>query len=217
LIQIDNVTITAGTFRIENASFSLPAGSYGVLMGKTGSGKTTLLESIAGLKQIDGGRILLGDRDVTTAKPAERNIGYVPQDGALFSTMTVRDQLSLALVIRKAPRADIVQRVSQLAALLEIESLLERGVRRLSGGEKQRVALGRALSFWPDTLLLDEPLSALDDSTRCQMYELLKHVQAETGVTTLHVTHHHADARHLADYVFTLTEGHIVETDMAKE
>ena len=101
--------------------------------------------------------------------------------------------------------------------MLEIESLLDRGVRGLSGGEKQRVALGRALSFWPDTLLLDEPLSALDDSTRCQMYDLLKHVQAETGVTTLHVTHHHADARHLANCVFTLTEGRIVETDITRE
>ncbi len=182
-----------------------------MLMGRTGSGKTTILEAIAGLKKVTAGRIVLGDHDVTGLKPAERNLGYVPQDGALFSTMTVREHLSFALDIRRWARKRIDQRVAELAELLEIGPLLDRLPRGLSGGEKQRVAIGRALSFRPRTLLLDEPLSALDDDTRNQLYSLLKHVQEHTGVTTLHVTHHLQDVEHLADKLFRIDGGEVTE------
>jgi ABC-type sugar transport system ATPase subunit len=192
----------------------VPTGKYGMLMGRTGTGKTTILEAIAGLKTVQAGRILLGDRDVTHLKPAERNIGYVPQDGALFTTMSVRDQLSFALTIRKVNGSKIKQRVAQLAELLEIQHVLDRGPQGLSGGEKQRVAIGRALAFRPNTLLLDEPLSALDDDTREQLYGLLKHVQEETGVTTLHVTHHQHDVRNLADLVFRIEEGRVTNSEL---
>jgi ABC-type sugar transport system ATPase subunit len=178
-----------------------------MLMGRTGCGKTTILEAIAGLKHIVSGRIRLGDRDVTNLKPAERNIGYVPQDGALFSTMSVRDHLAFALKIRHATTSEIDLRVAELADLLEIGDLLKRFPKNLSGGEKQRVAIGRALAFRPSTLLLDEPLSALDDDTREQMYLLLKHVQEATGVSTLHVTHHMQDAQHLGDTLFKVENG----------
>lgn len=207
MIVVEDLTVKAGDFRLDDVSLSVPRGSYGMLMGKTGSGKTTIIEAIAGLKPILSGRILLDGRDVTKLKPAERNLGYVPQDGALFSTMSVRDHLAFALVIRKARPADIDARVKELAALLEIDEILDRGLVGLSGGEKQRVAIGRALSFRPNTLLLDEPLSALDDDTREQMYSLLKHVQDETGVTTLHVTHHAHDVVNLADLVFRIERG----------
>ncbi len=211
MIVVQNVTVHAGHFRLEKASLEVPTGAYGMLMGKTGSGKTTILEAIAGLKHVAAGRILLGNRDVTQLKPAERNIGYVPQDGALFSTMSVRDHLGFALVIRRAGRGEIERRVAELSELLEIEDLLDRYPKNLSGGEKQRVAIGRALSFHPATLLLDEPLSALDDDTREQMYALLKHVQQATGVTTLHVTHHVQDVKRLADNLFRLDAGHLAE------
>lgn len=178
-------------------------------MGKTGSGKTTLLESIAGLKPVKAGSIVLNGCEVAHRKPAERNLGYVPQDGALFTTMSVRDHLAFALIIRRTPRQEIQRRVAELAQWLEIEHLLDRSTRRLSGGEKQRVAIGRALSFRPATLLLDEPLSALDDRTRTQMYGVLERVQSLTGVTTLHVTHNLADAARLADRLFRLEEGQV--------
>jgi len=207
VIVVDKVTIQAGHFRLEAASLEVPTGDYGMLMGRTGCGKTTILEAIAGLKQVVAGAIRLGDRDVTALKPAERNIGYVPQDGALFSTMSVRDHLAFALRIRHATTLEIDTRVDELADLLEIRELLTRFPKNLSGGEKQRVAIGRALAFRPSTLLLDEPLSALDDDTREQMYALLKHVQQATGVSTLHVTHHLQDAQRLGDSLFKLENG----------
>ena len=215
MIVLESLTIELGAFSLRDVNLRVPTGSYGMLMGRTGCGKTTVLESIAGLRPIVSGSICLGDRDVTKMRPAQRNVGYVPQDGALFTTMTVSDQLAFALVIRKRPKDEVKARVAELADLLGIEDLLPRGVRGLSGGERQRVAIGRALAFEPDTLLLDEPLSALDDQTRKQMYGLLKNVQDKTGVTTLHVTHHQEDVSHLADIVFRLDDGKVVELSVA--
>lgn len=178
-------------------------------MGRTGSGKTTLLEAVTGLKPILRGTIEIDGIDVTRFKPAQRNIGYVPQDGALFAGMSVHDHLAFALVVRRRPRAEVNARVQELADLLEITDLLDRTTTGLSGGERQRVALGRALSFRPRTLCLDEPLSALDDITRRQMYELLAHVRQQTGVTTLHVTHSLEEAEHLADLIFRIEKGQV--------
>jgi ABC-type sugar transport system ATPase subunit len=194
---------------LQDVCLEVPNGGYAALMGKTGSGKTTLLEAIAGLKTVASGLILMDGRDVTRLKPAERNLGYVPQDGALFTGMSVRDHLAFALVVRRLPKLAIAKRVEELAMLLEISHLLDRTPVGLSGGERQRVALGRALSFRPKTLCLDEPLSALDDTTRGQMYQLLAHVRRQTGVTTLHVTHSLHEARHLADIVFRIEDGRV--------
>ncbi len=207
MIAVKNLTVHAGKFVLKSVSFEVPTGGYCALMGKTGSGKTTILEAICGLKSVAQGQIVLDDCDVTNLKPADRNIGYVPQDGALFTTMTVRDHLDFALVIRRHSKAQIEQRVTELADLLEIDHLLDRSIHGLSGGERQRVALGRALSFHPKILCLDEPLSALDDETRQQMYSLLEHVRERTGVTTIHVTHNLVEAQRLADKIFWLDDG----------
>ena len=209
MITVEQLSIRQGAFRLDDVSFTVPAGQYAVLMGRTGSGKTTVLEAIAGLRRIRSGRVLLGDRDVTREKPGARNIGYVPQDGALFTSMTVRDNLGFALAIRRWPRDKIEARVRELADLLGIAPLLDRRATGLSGGEAQRVALGRALAPHPPVLLLDEPLSALDEDTRGEMYALLKSVRARAGVTALHVTHSPTDAEQLADVVFRLQNGKI--------
>lgn len=209
MIVVEAIAVQAGEFRLEDVSLRVPTGGYAVLMGKTGSGKTTILEAIIGLRTLTRGRIWLHDREVTHLKPAVRGIGYVPQDGALFSKMTVEEHLGLALIIRQVPRAAIRQRVGELAELLGIPHLLHRKPRGLSGGERQRVALGRALSFRPRILCLDEPLSALDDETRRQMCDLLASIRAKTGVTTLHITHNQAEARILADCLFRLENGRI--------
>jgi len=213
MIRVDDLTLRFGSFSLEGVSFDVPSGKYGVLMGKTGCGKTSLLEAIAGLTPIVSGRIILGQTDVTQLKPAERNIGLVPQDGALFSTMLVRDQLAFALIVRRARRDLIARRVAELAEMLEIGDLLDRYPAGLSGGEQQRVALGRALAFRPTTLCLDEPLSALDDSTRAQTMELLKRVQRETGVSVLHITHNRSEAEELADVRLELIDGKIHTTN----
>ena len=209
MIEIKELTVHAGKFRLQDVSLTVPSGKYGVLMGRTGSGKTTILESVIGLRTIDGGSIRLGDQVVTGTDPAVRGVGYVPQDGALFGTMTVRDHLDFALMIRKAAKDVSQRRVQELATLLGIEHLLDRRPRGLSGGERQRVALGRALSFQPDVLCLDEPLSALDNETRDRMCDLLEQVQQHTGTTTLHVTHNSQEAERLADCLFRIENGQI--------
>lgn len=215
MIDVQNLSLRAGAFAIDGLSFSVATGQYAVLMGKTGSGKTTILEALCGLRTVRAGSVRLLDRDVTHAKPAVRGIGYVPQDLALFQTLTVREHLTFALVIRRWPRAEIDRRVADLAELLGLTRLLERRPRGLSGGESQRVALGRALSFHPRLLVLDEPLSALDDATREEMYALLRSVQRQTGVTALHVTHSTLEAEKLGDRLLYLRDGRITETPVA--
>ncbi len=207
MIALDNVTVRAGTFSLGGISLEIPRGQYGVLMGRTACGKTTILETLCGLKPARAGRILLAGRDVTRWKAAQRGIGYVPQDGALFSTMTVRRHLAFALEIRQAPQELIQARVAELAELLGIESILDRQPAGLSGGEQQRVALGRALSARPAILCLDEPLRCLDEETHQEMCELLRRVCREVAVTTLHVTHSMNEARKLADCIFRIENG----------
>ena len=209
MIAVDHLTVRVGGFALENVGFDVPTGQYAVLMGRTGAGKTTLLEALCGLKAVASGTIQLNGRDVTRLKPAERGIGYVPQDRALFQTMTVREHLAFALTIQKAGRQVIQQSVAELSRLLGIEHLLDRRPPGLSGGEAQRVALGRALSARPGVLCLDEPLSALDDETRQEMYELMEHVQKTTNVTILHVTHNLGEAEQLADRIFLLRHGKV--------
>lgn len=216
MIEISKLCIEAGPFRLNDVSLTVPPGQYGVLMGKTGSGKTTILESVIGLRRIAAGRIELHGTDVSHLDSAVRGVGYVPQDGALFPTMTVRDHLDFALMIRSVPKESCQSRVIELARLLGIEHLLDRKPRGLSGGERQRVALGRALSFRPKVLCLDEPLSALDDETREKMCTLLETVQKQTGATTLHVTHNQSEAERLADCLFRIEGGRIEKIDAVR-
>jgi len=207
VIRVENLSVRSGTFSLSGVSFEVGQGEYGILMGRTGSGKTTILEAICGLRPVVAGRIVLMGRDVTHLKPAQRCIGFVPQEGALFPTMTVREHLAFGPTVRGWKRRDINRRVDELAELLDIKHLLDRMPAGLSGGEQQRVALGRALAARPGVLCLDEPLSALDEQTREQMYELLREIQQATGVTTLHITHSRAEAERLADRLFWLHDG----------
>lgn len=209
MIVLDKVSLKQAQFELRDASLEIPSGSYGILMGRTGAGKTSLLECVVGFRRIISGRILLNGEDVTNRNPAVRGIGYVPQDGALFSRMKVRDQIGFALQVRGVGKKQRIRRVDELAELLGIPHLLKRFPTRLSGGERQRVALGRALSFAPSILCLDEPLSALDSETRSQMCELLRTVQQTTGVTTMHITHNEAEAMKLADVTFRIVDGRI--------
>ena len=212
-----NLSLTVGEFTLENVSFEIPTRAYCALMGKTGCGKTTVLEAICGLRSVSAGSIRLMSREVAGLPPAARGIGFVPQDGALFSTMTVEENLGFSLAVRGRPKEVVSERVGQLADLLGISDLLGRRIQGLSGGEKQRVALGRALAFEPGILCLDEPLSALDDDTKEDLIDLLGKVREETGVTTLHITHSLREARSLCDMLLVMEDSGVRELPLEGE
>jgi len=216
MIKCNNIHIKQGKFSLSDISFQISKGDYVVLMGKTGCGKTTVLESICGLRKIDAGEIWLNDEEITKFPPAKREIGYVPQDGALFETMTVAQNIGFALKIRKWGKKRIEERVSELANLLDVVYLLKREAHDLSGGEKQRVALARALSFYPDVLCLDEPLSALDEGTKETMFELLTVLKKNLDITILHVSHSKVEAVRLANKVLFFTNRTLTELNPEK-
>jgi len=215
MIQLDNLSIRSGPFTLSGVNLLVPAGKYAVLMGGTGQGKTTILEAICGLRTVISGRVLLGGLDMTRLKPADRGVGYLPQDLGLFPAMTVRGHLEFALRVRRTPREVIDERVAELAEMLGIGPLLSRHIHHLSGGEAQRVALGRALAFRPSVLLFDEPLNALDEATRDRLCELLRKIQQQTGVTSLHVTHSRSEARQLADQLIILKGGRVSDQPLS--
>jgi ABC-type sugar transport system ATPase subunit len=216
MIELDQVAIRSGPFVLGGVQLVISEGAYAVLMGGTGEGKTTILEAICGLRQVTAGRVLLSGTDVTRWKPANRGVGYVPQDLALFPSITVRGHLEFALRLRGWSRNATAERVDELAGVLGIAPLLKRRVQKLSGGEAQRVALGRALSFRPQVLLLDEPLNALDETTRDRLCVLLRSLQQKSGLTVLHVTHSRAEARALAEKLFVLEKGRLDERPLAE-
>lgn len=217
MIVVEGLCIQQGDFELKNIHFTIPKATFGVLMGRSGCGKTTILEAVCGLRTMQRGKIILDGRDVTNLKPGERGVGYVPQDHALFPTMVVREQLAFSLLVRKTPQAIIAERVEELADLLGIESLLNRNPLTLSGGEAQRVALGRALACRPTVLCLDEPLNALDEDTHDEICILLSDVQRRTGVTALHITHSRREARRLGDGVLQLANGRIMQATLSPE
>ena len=210
MIAVDKLGLKQGEFSLRDLNFEIPEGKYGVLVGKSGCGKTTLLEAVCGLRPINAGRILLGGQEVTSCKPGERGVGYVPQDGALFPHLSVAKQLAFSLVLRKTEPDQIAGRVEELADRLGISHLLDRMPDSLSGGECQRVALGRALSLRPKYLCLDEPLSALDVQSRDEIIDLLGQAVKGTGVTVLQVTHDERVTEGLAEVVLRLSDGKVI-------
>lgn len=211
MIRVASLCVHAGSFSLRHISLDVPDGCYAVLMGRTASGKTTLLESLCGLRRAAAGRVWLCGREVTDLPPAQRDVGYVPRDGALFAVQSVREHLEFALRVRRWPRARRNRRVDQLADLLGLRGLLARRPAGPSGGERQRVALGRALSFGPRVLLLDEPLSALDEPSREEMQRALRQARDFSGATVLHVTHSSSEAEALAERLLRLEQGRISE------
>jgi ABC-type branched-subunit amino acid transport system ATPase component len=209
MIRFENISWAAETFALSGVSFTVPQGSYAVLMGRSGSGKTSLLELLCGLRFPSSGAIWIGDREITNLTPGERGIGYVPQDGALFPTMTVRENIGFAPRIRGESGPGSRAAVESLAERLGIAGVLDRKPQHLSGGERQRVALARALAATPTVLVLDEPLSALDEELREDLARLLKEIQRDLKLTTLHVTHHRQEAAQLADHVLRLENGSV--------
>jgi multiple sugar transport system ATP-binding protein len=211
-IQLERVTKLFKDVRaVDDVSLTIRDGEFMVLLGPSGCGKTTLLRSIAGLEQIDGGRVHIGERNVTDLPPRKRRIAMVFQSYAVFPHMTVFDNIAFGLRMAKLPKPEIRERTEQAADLLHITELLARYPSQTSGGQRQRIAVARAIAMQPQVLLMDEPLSNLDALLRLEMRAELKRLLAEIGSTTVYVTHDQVEALSMGDRVAIMRAGHIVQ------
>ncbi len=217
MIQADGVSIRLGEFTLTDISFTVATGEYFVILGPTGSGKTVLVECIVGLHQPNQGRIVLDGRDVTDLLPEKRGVAYVPQDYCLFPHMTVEENIGFGLRIRKADAAHTARQIQRLSEILQITHLLRRRPVNLSGGEKQRTALARALAVEPTLLLLDEPFAAVDERTREMLCDQFKVVQRELGTTTVHVSHNFEEALSVADRIGIFERGRLIQVGTPDE
>ena len=217
-IEIQNLTKQFGDFvAVNDVSMRVEEGSLTALLGPSGSGKTTVLRMIAGLEIPSGGRIRIGDTDVTNVRAQHRNIGFVFQQYALFKHMRVQDNIAFPLKVRKWKKDAIRARVSELIELLRLQGLEQRYPSQISGGQRQRVALARALASRPQVLLLDEPFSALDARVRDELREWLRGLHAQLRVTSVFVTHDQSEAMELADRIVIMNEGVVAQGGTPEE
>lgn len=211
MLELADVTIRRGDFGLTGISLLVEPGQYVGLMGKSGCGKTSLLETMCGLHPLVGGDILVGGHSVIRKPPALRDIGLVPQDAALFPTMSVFENLAFGLRCRNFEPESMEARVTEVAELLGVHSLLSRRPTTLSGGEARRVAIGRAIAFNPAVLLLDEPLSGLDDTTKVSVEAAISAAARFSSAAVLHVTHDLREIDRLAERVLTISGGALTE------
>ncbi len=209
MIKIKNLCVDLGDFLLYDISFTVSEGEYFVVLGPTGAGKTVLLESIAGLYPIKSGEIWLRGKEVVRLEPEKRGVSIVYQDHALFPHLSVKDNVIFGLRLRKEKHQEIKVTLDWITDLLSISHLLHRKPETLSGGERQKVALARALSTKPKVLLLDEPLSALDPETRENLQQELRQLHRVLNITTVHVTHDFEEAIALGHRIAVIGEGHL--------
>src|SRR5437588_5674145 len=195
-VEFDDVSkvFADGTRAVDKLDLQITDGEFLVLVGPSGCGKSTALRMVAGLEQISGGRILIGERVVNNVAPMSRDVAMVFQSYALYPHMTVFDNLAFGLRNKKVPRKDIDARVKQAAEILDLGPLLKRKPKQLSGGQRQRVALGRAIVREPSAFLMDEPLSNLDAKLRVATRAEIRKLQERHGILTIHVTHDQVEA-----------------------
>jgi ABC-type Fe3+/spermidine/putrescine transport system ATPase subunit len=217
MIEVRGLNLKLGTFRIEDLSLSLEEGTFNVLLGPTGSGKTLILESMIGLRKFQSGRIMMGVKEIQGLPPEKRGISYLPQDLALFPHLTVKDNLLFGLKAQKKFSGMEENHLSHLIEALRIGHLLERQIHGLSGGEKQRTALGRALAPSPRLLLLDEPLTALDPGLKSEIQQLLISLHRSMGFTALHVTHDLEEAYLLGEKIHVVIGGRLEQSGSREE
>ena len=217
-IKVEGATKRFGDFvALDDVSIDVPDGSLTALLGPSGSGKSTLLRLIAGLETPDAGRVLLAGKDVSRVTVQDRGVGFVFQHYAAFKHMTVRDNVAFALKIRKVPRDLIKQRVKELMKLVHLQGMAHRYPSQVSGGQRQRMALARALAVEPRVLLLDEPFGALDATVRKDLRQWLRRLHEEVSVTTIFVTHDQEEAMDIAEQIAVMNDGRIEQTGTPTE
>jgi multiple sugar transport system ATP-binding protein len=207
------------TLAVDDLTIEIEDGSFVVLLGPTGAGKTTTLRLVAGLEKPDAGSIAIARREVTALPPASRDVTFVFQQYSLYPHLTVYDNLAFPLrsPARRVPEAEIRRKVTETAAMLRIEGKLANRATRLSGGEMQRVAIGRALVRRPAIFLMDEPLSSLDAKLRAELRLELKRIQTELGATFLYVTHDQIEAMTMATKIGVIEQGRIAQIGTPRE
>ncbi|MGC1308540.1 MAG: ABC transporter ATP-binding protein [Phormidesmis sp.] len=209
-VSLRGVTKRYGTFTaIENMTLDIPAGAYCCLLGPSGCGKTTALRMIAGHEEVTEGEVFIGDRPVTHLPPAKRNTAMMFQNYALFPHKTIWQNVDFGLKMKGIAKAERKQRVGEILELVGLSHTAERKPTMLSGGQQQRIALARALVNRPQVLMLDEPLSALDENLRVRMRGELRKIQQQFGLTFIQVTHHVEEAFSLSDQIVVMNHGHI--------
>jgi len=209
-VTFDHATrVYPGTERpaVDQLNLHIEDGEFLVLVGPSGCGKSTSLRMLAGLEDINGGRVLIGDRDVTDVQPKDRDIAMVFQNYALYPHMSVADNMGFALKIAGTPKGEIRQRVEEAAKILDLSEYLDRKPKALSGGQRQRVAMGRAIVRQPQVFLMDEPLSNLDAKLRVSTRTQIASLQRRLGVTTVYVTHDQTEALTMGDRIAVLKDG----------
>ncbi|CCH78549.1 multiple sugar-binding transporter ATP-binding protein [Nostocoides japonicum T1-X7] len=198
---------------VDKLNIDIADGEFLVLVGPSGCGKSTSLRMLAGLEEVNGGKIWIGDRDVTNLSPKDRDVAMVFQNYALYPHMSVADNMGFALKIAGTDKAEIRKRVEEAAKILDLSQYLERKPKALSGGQRQRVAMGRAIVRSPQVFLMDEPLSNLDAKLRVQTRTQIASLQRRLGVTTVYVTHDQVEAMTMGDRVALLKDGLLQQCD----
>jgi molybdopterin-binding protein len=217
MIEVKNLCVDLGEFVLKDITLTIEEGEYFIILGPTGAGKTVLLESIAGLYPIKNGEIWLRGKEVTRVEPEKRRVSIVYQDQVLFPHLSVKDNVIFGLRMNKATTDKQNDRLKWVAELLGISNLLQRRPDTLSGGEKQKIALGRAIVTQPELLLIDEPLSALDPETRESVQQELRQLHKALGITILHVTHDFEEAIALGNRIAVIGEGHLMQVGTPEE
>ncbi|WP_114905678.1 ABC transporter ATP-binding protein [Ornithinimicrobium murale] len=215
-VTFDKATRTypgSDTPAVDSLDIEIADGEFLVLVGPSGCGKSTSLRMLAGLEEVNSGRILIGDREVTDLPPKDRDVAMVFQNYALYPHMSVADNMGFALRIAGKSKAEIRERVEEAAKILDLEPYLDRKPKALSGGQRQRVAMGRAIVRQPQVFLMDEPLSNLDAKLRVQTRTQIASLQRRLGVTTVYVTHDQVEAMTMGDRVAVLKDGILQQCD----
>ena len=217
-ITLKNITKTFGnTIAVKDFSCELNDGHLICVLGPSGCGKSTILNMLCGITKPTNGQIFFDDEDVTNLPPDQRNIGMVFQNYALYPHLTVLENISFPLEIKKVPKKERFEKAKEIAKLVQVDKLLKRYPAELSGGQQQRVAIARALIKNPKILLMDEPLSNLDARLRLEMREEIRRIQQETGVTTIFVTHDQEEAMSISDSIILMKDGLLIQEGLSQD